>query len=328
MRKVSNIINLHIIVIHNKLYCCLSIAVEQVEADLAITCIVAEPKLDTDIAKPVELELLGQGAFGVVYKMQIGDKICAAKCFHPNVTALDMNFVTKFEKEAELLPQFKHPNIVKYIGSLFHPDCKDYRLLMELMHCSLHDILKSDSPMKTDLLILLDVAKGLSYLHGRSPAVIHRDLTASNVLLTADDPPVAKIADFGNCRIIDAETSSQSSFKFMTAKPGTPNYMPPEADSKEYTEKLDIFSFGHLSLTTFIGREAVSLPPAQYFEGDEEDQSHTRSEFARRKDYFKILAASDFRSVVELIEECLHNNPCKRRSADALVTRLEELIAC
>ena len=297
------------------------------EADLAITCIVAEPKLDTNIEKPAELGLeLGQGAFGVVYKMQIGDKICAAKCFYPNVciTAPDKKFVTKFEKEAKLLPQFEHPNIVKYIGSLSRPDCKDYRLLMELMHCSLYDILKSDRPMKTDLLILLDVAKGLLYLHSRSPAIIHRDLTASNVLLTDDNPSVAKIADFGNCRIIDAVTSSQSSFKFMTAKPGTPNYMPPEADSKEYTEKLDIFSFGHLSLTTFIGREAVSLPQAQYFVGDE-DQPRIRSEVVRREDYFKDLAASD--SVVKLIKECLHNNPCIRPSADALVTRLEELIA-
>ena len=52
----------------------------------------------------------------------------------------------------------------------------------------------------TKLSILQDVSRGLIYLHSRAPAVIHRDLTARNVLL--DSAMRAKIADLGNSRIV------------------------------------------------------------------------------------------------------------------------------
>ena len=93
--------------------------------------------------------------------------------------------------------------------------------------------------------ILKIVVNGLTYLHSQSPPLVHRDLTARNVLLTSGE--TAKISDFGNARILDIDPQSS---KTMTSRPGTLEYMPPEAfgASAEYDSSLNVFSFGHLAL--------------------------------------------------------------------------------
>ena len=59
---------------------------------------------------------------------------------------------------------------------------------MELLDTSLHDYLESEAkasrtiPMAVKLSILLDISKGLVFLH--SMDIVHRDLTATNVLLS------------------------------------------------------------------------------------------------------------------------------------------------
>ena len=92
--------------------------------------------------------------------------------------------------------------------------------------------------------ILEDVARGLLYLHSHDPPVIHRDLSAKNVLLTSSF--VAKITDLGNSRIVISDQAQT-----LTQMPGTQVYMPPETYTKTpYGTSLDIFSFGHLTLFT------------------------------------------------------------------------------
>lgn len=103
--------------------------------------------------------------------------------------------------------------------------------------------MKDEVPISHKKSILEDVTKGLIYLHKKD--IVHRDLTANNVLLTSS--LVAKISDLGNSRFMPKEA-----FEQLTSRPGTLVYMPPEANSKDYTHKLDIFSFGHLVLFTMI----------------------------------------------------------------------------
>ena len=93
----------------------------------------------------------------------------------------------------------------------------------------------------TKISILTGISSGLLYLHEEC-SVVHRDLTAANVLLTADNQ--AKIADLGVSRIVTRNLSELSKI------PGTLAYMPPEAlrDCPTYNESLDIFSYGVLAL--------------------------------------------------------------------------------
>ena len=79
-------------------------------------------------------------------------------------------------------------------------------LLMERMEYNLHSYLLDTNhfslTIQTKLSILCDIANGLTWLYNHKPPIIHRDLTANNVLL--DSGPRAKIADFGNSEILSS----------------------------------------------------------------------------------------------------------------------------
>ena len=99
------------------------------------------------------------------------------------------------------------------------------------------------------------MTNGLLHLHSLAPPIIHRDLTASNILLTSDMR--AKIADLGVSKVFDLR---QVQTIQQTKAPGTPAYMPPEAliPKPQYDVQLDIFSFGVLCI--YIANQEFPAP--------------------------------------------------------------------
>ena len=148
------------------------------------------------------------------------------------------------------MSSLRHPNITQFLGICFIPGIQLPLLVMEKLEFSL-DYLLENIPHLTPYLkhsILEDTARGLLYLHSREPSIIHRDLTANNVLLTSS--LVAKITDMGNSRIVETRPGQMA--RTLSKLPGTLVYMPPEAldDGHHYGPALDVFSFGHLALFT------------------------------------------------------------------------------
>ena len=108
---------------------------------------------------------------------------------------------------------------------LFH-DSIYPSLVMEKLDLNLENLLGiyTDLPLPLTVQILEDVAKGLIYLHGKTPPIIHRDSTARNVLVNKASM-IAKIADLGNALMIDPTKLSNT----LSQAPETLPYMPPEA---------------------------------------------------------------------------------------------------
>ena len=198
---------------------------------------------------------LGVGSYGIVEELEINSLICAGKRIHEALIAAGnagvQRIAGKYVQECQLMSDMRHPHIVQFLGVCFLPDSSLPVLVMERLPMSLDDLLKKipDIPLAVKRSMLADVSKGLVYLHNRSSPIIHRDLSATNILLNS--AMVAKISDLGNSRIIDQ--------LLMSCIPGTPSYMPPEAlyslpgceaDRSHYGTEMDIFSFGHLSLFT------------------------------------------------------------------------------
>jgi serine/threonine protein kinase len=84
--------------------------------------------------------------------------------------------------------------------------------------------------------MMLDIARGVEYLHLRKPSVIHRDCKSSNILITSRG--VAKIADFGLAKV------KQSTRSMVRSLVGTVNWQAPELwhAHPKYNHKVDVFS--------------------------------------------------------------------------------------
>ena len=273
---------------------------------------------------------LGTGAYGSVEQVKIEGVMYAAKRFTLKICMNPDEFYRKFFTEFRTLSSLCHPNIVQYHCVCPLPNSKLPALVMEQMQTNLHDYLLNPSyanlPLHAKVSILRDIARGLAYLHNRKPAVIHRDLSAKNVLLSSER--VAKISDFGNSRIVDIDPASSSEFQSTTHVPGTIIYMPPEAcsDHARFNEKLDIFSFGHLALFTTTQVMPCDLLPANFC--DDNGELHARTEVERRQRYIDQLEQQldGDHDLIKLIKQCLHNSPRMRPTADGIVCILEQLV--
>ena len=181
-------------------------------------------------------EELGRGGFGVVYKGQWQFQHVAIKQLH--LTQMTGNGQTEFMREAAVMVQLRHDNIIGLKGIVLEPT--HYSLVMELMpNLSLYNVLQSTKlPWHVKYNIALDVGAGLSYLHAQ--AILHRDLKSMNVLL--DGNFRAKLTDFGLAKL-RIETSATTKAEQTV---GTLRWMAPELLKRkpEYSEASDVYSYG------------------------------------------------------------------------------------
>ena len=272
--------------------------------------------------------VLGSGTYGSVIELTSARETVAGKVFKTLSGAHVQIVLKRLCGEMILMMQVHHPNIVQSKGLCFLVNLHLPVLLMERLMSSLHAYLldprSSNLPLERKVSILRDVASGLAYLHSHTPAIIHRDLTAKNVLL--DSELTAKIADFGNSRIMDLDP--EASPETFTSLPGTLEYMPPEAHggSAKYDPSLDVFSFRHLALFTITQAPVRPLLPSNYH--DSTGELRARSEVKRREEFVEKAEQllSENHSLVVVIKQCLHNNPTLRPRTRELLTRLQEML--
>ena len=265
---------------------------------------------------------LGRGAYGKVFTVDYLGLPCAAKEIHSllidGVSPEDKKAIKDgFIRECYHSSLIRHPNIVQFMG-VYYAKPSDPRtdlpiMVMELMDTSLTSFIENNQSkiaMKTKLSILHDVSLGLSYLHGRRPTVIHRDLSSNNVLLTSY--LVAKISDLGTAKMIRAD-SRQTKSRLTTA-PGTLHFMPPEALDEEdpwpvYGTPVDVFSFGGISLHVFS--EEWPTPSAQKKRDPKTNKLVALSEAQRRQRYLNTMIV-EAAVLKEMVMKCLDDDPDQR----------------
>ena len=202
----------------------------------------------------------------------------------------------------------EHTNVVGFIGAF--QDRTGPFLVMEKMSQNLHKFLEANRGAlkpQQQLRLCLDIATGLAFLHSQNPPLVHRDLTSRNVLL--DESRRAKIGDLGQSKL-------RTAAHFQTRQPGAVLYMPPEAlhTHPQYTEKVDIFSFGVLMLEI-----ATQTPPSVGLDG-----INTIPEEERRSSDLARLAKDH--PLKSLIRSCLKNKPGERPDAATLLEELQEVL--
>ena len=263
---------------------------------------------------------LGRGAYGKVFTVDYLGLSCAAKEIHSllidGVNPEEKKAIKDgFVRECYHSSLIRHPNIVQFMG-VYYAKPSDPRtdlpiMVMELMDTSLTSFIENNQSkiaMKTKLSILHDVSLGLSYLHGRRPAVIHRDLSSNNVLLTGH--LVAKISDLGTAKMIRAD-SKQTRSRLTTA-PGTLHFMPPEALDEEdpiYGTPVDVFSFGGIALHLFS--EKWPTPSGHKKRDPTTKKIVSLSEIERRQQYLDAMTV-EAAALKEMVIKCLDDDPDQR----------------
>ena len=271
---------------------------------------------------------IGAGAYGSVEEVAIPGAICAAKKIHDifqdrsEIPAAEiLKASTQFVKECQLMSTLRHPHIVQFLGVCFFRGSRLPALVMERLLTSLHDLLdpETDPPPPPDApkpffplclkcSVLHNVASGLAYLHEQSPPIIHRDLSARNVLLNSG--MVAKIADLGVARIVPRMRAAAT----MTKAPGAAIYMPPEAleakseeeeQTSKYDASIDVFSFGVVAIFTLSQTFPCNLLAHIY--RDERRRIVGRTELERRDRYTRVIYGQLRKNhpLLQMMEGCL-----------------------
>jgi len=140
---------------------------------------------------------IGKGCFGDVWEATLatgqGGRVAVKTCRSSDLQDLD-----KFLKEAEILKQYDHPNIVQLIGICAEKE--PVYIVMEFMPGGAFlDFLRKKGghqAKKKLCLMCVDAANGMAYLESNN--CIHRDLAARNCLVGDND--ILKISDFGMSR--------------------------------------------------------------------------------------------------------------------------------
>ena len=192
----------------------------------------------------------------------------------------------------------------------YSPESQLPILVMEYLPHTLYQLLEKRQ-VKHHYSILLDIANGLDYLHQRHPPIIHRDLTARNVLLTVHY--TAKISDLGMSKPLEKQR--------LTTNPGNFIIMPPEAHEHNpvYDHTIDIFSFGCLILHILTGQ--IPKPTKEFVPNPKDPESFVKvSEWDRRASY--VEEATDH-YLLDIAKHCLKDKPSERPNITHVVQKLQ-----
>jgi serine/threonine protein kinase len=189
--------------------------------------------------KDIELfDRIGEGSSGKVY---------VAWWMH---TPVAIKFVEGSPRlEANLMLRMRHPNVASLFGMVVAPTA----LVME--YCSqgtLDTVLARGGHIEYNdrVRMAMDVARGMNYLHTRTPAILHRDLKSPNVLVHKSGE--AKVADFNTSAVCSGPAPSRP-------PPDNPMWLAPEVlAGQECTKASDVYSFGIIMWEVFTRQKPWS----------------------------------------------------------------------
>ncbi|KAL4242947.1 STE20/SPS1-related Proline-Alanine-rich Kinase [Abortiporus biennis] len=258
------------------------------------------------------LETIGKGAYGSVHKgLHIpSNNVVALKIINLDTEDDDVGDI---QREVALLTQLRDaPNVTQYYGCYL--DGPRVWIVMEYAQGgSVRTLMKAckDGVLeeKYVVVIIREVLLGLSHLHKNR--IIHRDLKAANILITAAGKVM--ICDFGVSALLVTASSKRNTLV------GTPHWMAPEvAHAAAYDTKADIWSLGIMIYEMIKG----SAPNSHIL-----DQAKLIQMIPRMKPP-RLIEGEGSKELREFVSQCLRESPADRLSAeDLLKTKLMKSIA-
>lgn len=199
--------------------------------------------------------IIGEGGFGTVYKGKLKDgTLISVKRAKKNLL---QHLSSEFKTEIQIFSRIDHLNLVKFLGFIEQDD--ERLIVVEYvgngnLREHLDGIHGGVLELAARLDIAIDVAHAITYLHMYTDhPIIHRDIKASNILITENFR--AKVSDFGFARLMSDDPDATH---VSTQVRGTAGYLDPEyLSTYQLTEKSDVYSFGVLLVEMVTGRRPI-----------------------------------------------------------------------
>ena len=194
------------------------------------------------------LEVIGRGGMATVYRahQKTMKRDVAVKVMKREISE-DEEFITRFEREAEIFAVLQHPHILPVIDFGRSDDGWIYIVFRLIEGGGLDTQIRAKGSIDVEIAakMLAQISSALTFAHEKG--VIHRDLKSNNILL--DNRDNAYLTDFGIAKMLASSTRLTSTDHIM----GTPSYMAPEQWRGETIDaRTDIYALG------VIGYEMLS----------------------------------------------------------------------
>lgn len=236
---------------------------------------------------------LGKGKFGRVYMVRTKPPhqpyTLALKTLYKS-EIVQSRVEKQLRREIEIQQNLRHPNVLRLYG-YFHDDKRIFLMLEFAGKGELYKQLSKHGQFseRRSSRYIDQMADALAYLHSKH--VIHRDIKPENLLLGINGE--LKIADFG--------WSVHAPGNRRMTLCGTLDYLPPEmVESKEHSEKVDLWALGVLTYEFLVGN-----PPFE----DRRSAQSTYRRIAKVDLHFPGTVSAEPR---DLITKLLQYEPEKR----------------
>lgn len=278
--------------------------------------------------------IIGQGAFGTVYKGTTSRGENAGVAVKKS-TAIKHDWQKEsFVNEIRIQSQISHRNLVQLIGCCLETDVP--MLVYEFVpRGSLYDVLhlKNDPlPLETRLDIAIYSAVALAYMHteaSQSMAIVHGDVKSANILL--DDRFVPKVSDFGTSRLMSMDKDHHTNLVI-----GDPGYIDPVyVKTGLLTKKSDVYSFSIILLELVTRKKAIyngneSLP-MDYIKASMEGtarQMFDKDIVANSEEHMECLEEVGKIALQCLNENNVNDRPTMREVVDRLKACKSQWLDC
>lgn len=184
-----------------------------------------------------QLGVGGQGTAYLAYDRELAQEIVLKEFILP--VFVDVNVrrqsLERFEHEARILRQLDCEKIVTLID-FFVEDHRGYLVLEHIDGKSLREIVLNSGAISEENVraLAVQMCEMLSYLHGLTPPVVHRDFTPDNMILRND----------GTLKLVDFNVAQQKDTTSTGTVVGKHAYLPPEQFRGQPTTQSDIYSMG------------------------------------------------------------------------------------